>query len=145
MEPGRPTTFKLLSDQTDGSVAVFEEVVPPGMGTPLHIHPISDEVIYLLAGEFTFKIGDQVTKGGAGTCVFIPHGTPHGWRNTGGMVGKAVYTFAPADNAKVLRSCATSMSRSLPLPLKPLWNMAGSTVINWSRLSGKNELNELAV
>ena len=48
MEAGRLTTFKLLSEQTDDSVAVFEEVVPVGGGTPLHIHHTSDEVIYVL-------------------------------------------------------------------------------------------------
>jgi len=47
MGPGRPTTFKLLSEQTSESVAVFEEVVPAGVGTPLHRHPTSDEVIYI--------------------------------------------------------------------------------------------------
>lgn len=100
MEPGRPTTFKLLSEQTGDSVAVFEELVPVGAGTPLHIHPSSDEVIYILAGEFTFKIGEQIAKGSTGTCVFIPRGTVHAWRNTGGEVGKATYTFTPALGAK---------------------------------------------
>ncbi len=75
MEPGRPTTFKLLSEQTGDSVAVFEEVVPVGSGTPLHIHHTSNEVIYILAGEFTFEIGEQVATGSTGTCVFIPRGS----------------------------------------------------------------------
>ena len=100
MEPGRPTTFRLLSEQTGDSVAVFEEVVPVGGGTPLHIHPTSDEVIYVLAGEFTFKIGERVAKGSAGACVFIPRGVAHGWRNTGNEAGKATFTFTPAGGAK---------------------------------------------
>jgi quercetin dioxygenase-like cupin family protein len=100
MEPGRPTTFRLLSEQTGGSVAVFDEVVPAGGGTPFHIHPTSDEVIYVLEGEFTFKIGEQIAKGSDGTYVFIPRGTPHGWRNTGNEAGKATFTFTPADGAK---------------------------------------------
>lgn len=100
MEPGRPTTFKLLSEQTGDSIAVFTEEVPIGAGTPVHIHPTSDEVIYLLAGEFTFKIGEQITKGCAGTFVFIPRGKAHTWRNTGREPGKAVYIFTPAEGAK---------------------------------------------
>jgi hypothetical protein len=31
MEPGRPTTFKLVSGQTGGSVSVFEESCPPAL------------------------------------------------------------------------------------------------------------------
>ena len=101
MEPGRPTTFKLLGEQTKNSVAVFEEVVPAGSGTPLHIHHTSDEVIYVLAGgEFTFKIGENVTDGGAGTLVFIPRGTTHAWRNSASEVGRALYMFTPAEGAK---------------------------------------------
>ncbi len=100
MEPGRPTRFRLLSEQTDDSVAVFEEVVPVGGGTPLHIHHTSDEVIYVLAGEFTFKIGEQVATGGSGTCVFIPRGTALAWRNSGSAAGRAIYTFTPAHGAK---------------------------------------------
>ena len=47
MEPGRLAVFKLLAMQTGGSVAVFEETVPVGAGTPLHIHRTSDEILYV--------------------------------------------------------------------------------------------------
>ena len=59
MEPGRPAAFKLMCDETGGKVAAFEEVVPPGGGTPLHIHRTSDEVIYVVSGEFAFQLGDE--------------------------------------------------------------------------------------
>jgi quercetin dioxygenase-like cupin family protein len=100
MEPGRPTTFKLLGEQTENGVAVFEEVVPAGGGTPLHIHHTSDEVIYILAGEFTFKIGEHFADGGAGTLVFIPRGTAHAWKNSTSEAGRALYMFTPAEGAK---------------------------------------------
>jgi quercetin dioxygenase-like cupin family protein len=100
MEPGRPTTFKLLGEQTENGVAVFEEVVPAGGGTPLHIHHTSDEVIYILAGEFTFKIGEHFADGGAGTLVFIPRGTAHAWKNSASEAGRALYMFTPAEGAK---------------------------------------------
>jgi hypothetical protein len=29
-------------------------------------------VAYALAGEITFKIGEEVTVGGPGTCAFMP-------------------------------------------------------------------------
>ncbi len=101
MEPERPTTFKLLSEQTRDSVAVFEEVVPVGGGTPLHLHRTSDEVIYVMAGEFTFKIGEELSRGGAGTWVFIPRGIAHAWKNSGGTAGRAFFIFTPAEGAKV--------------------------------------------
>ena len=67
----------------------------------MHIHPTSDEVIYLLAGELTVKLGEQITKIDSGSFVFIPRGTAHAWRNTGNHPGKALYIFAPAVGSKV--------------------------------------------
>ncbi len=112
MEPGRPTTFKLLSEQTSESVAVFEEVVPAGSGTPLHRHLTSDEVIYILSGLFKFKVGEQVNTGGAGTWVFIPRGLAHGWKNIGSEEGRAFYIFTPAQGAKVFEEL-----RKLQIPV----------------------------
>ena len=100
MEPGRPTTFKLISEETGGSAAVFEESVPVGAGTPLHIHHASDELIHLLTGELTLKLGSRTTSIASGTWVFIPRGTPHGWRNSGTMTAHASFVFTPADSAK---------------------------------------------
>ena len=45
MEPDRVATFKLLSEQTGDSVAVFEELIPAGFGTALHRHHTSDEAM----------------------------------------------------------------------------------------------------
>src|SRR5882724_7325372 len=101
MEPGdkRPMTFKLLSEQTGGSISAFEETVPTGAGTPLHIHHTSDEVIHLLAGELTIKLGTQRSTINAGAWVFIPRGTTHGWRNRGKAAAQAAYVFTPSDGA----------------------------------------------
>jgi len=74
MAPGRSSTLKLRSGETDESVMIFEEVAPVGTVTPMHLHQDSDEVAYVLSGEITFKIGDAVTVGGPGTCAFMPRG-----------------------------------------------------------------------
>ena len=74
MAPGRSATLKLQSEETAASVMMFEEVAPAGTVTNFHLHRDSDEVAYVLCGEITFKIGDQVTVGGPGTCAFMPRG-----------------------------------------------------------------------
>src|ERR1039458_9661103 len=100
MSPGRPAIFKLLSEQTGGRIAVFEEVVPPGEGTPLHRHRTSDEVIYVLSGEFTIRLGDENKPVSEGAWIFIPQGSVHGWRNSGREEGRMFYIFTPGDAAK---------------------------------------------
>src|SRR3954463_12749199 len=56
--PGRFFALKLLADQTDDSIMLFEETVPAGTKSTHHLHHDSDEVVWVLEGEFTFKIGD---------------------------------------------------------------------------------------
>ena len=64
--PGRFAALKLLGDETNGSVMLFEETVPAGTKSLFHLHRESDEVAWVLAGEITFKIGEDVTVGGPG-------------------------------------------------------------------------------
>lgn len=99
MEPGRFAVFRVLSGETGGSTAVFEESVPPGAGTPLHIHHPSDEVIFVRSGSFTFRMGDETRTVDAGGWVFIPRGLVHGWRNTGPDKGELSFVFTPAAGA----------------------------------------------
>ena len=64
MAPGRSAALKMLNGDTADSVMMFEEVAPASTETPLHTHDDSDEVAYVLSGQITFKIGDEITVGG---------------------------------------------------------------------------------
>lgn len=101
MSPGRSVVLKLLSGQTDESLMMFEEATPAGTGTPVHLHHDSDEMTYVLKGEFAFKIGEEVTTGGPGTCAFIPRGVAHAWKNIGSDPGLALFMYTPADAGKL--------------------------------------------
>src|SRR5713226_3789405 len=96
MAPGRAATLKLQNGETQESVMMFEEVAPVGTVTPLHLHHDSDEVAYVLSGEVTFKIGDEITVGGPGTCAFMPRGVPHAWKSTGAETGRVLFLYTPA-------------------------------------------------
>ena len=94
--PGRSFAMKLLGHETGESIMMFEETLPPGTASLYHLHHDSDEVAWVLAGEFTFKIGDEVTAGGPGTCAFMPRDIPHAWKNTGGETGRVLFLYTPA-------------------------------------------------
>jgi len=100
MAPGRATTLKLQNGETQESVMMFEEVAPVGTVTPLHLHHDSDEVAYVLSGEVTFKIGDEITVGGPGTCAFMPRDVPHAWKSTGAEPGKVLFLYTPGRAGK---------------------------------------------
>src|SRR6476661_7960008 len=96
MAPGRSASLKLVGGETADSVMLFEETAPAGTETTFHLHHDSDEVAYVLSGEVTFKIGDEVTVGGPGTCAFMPRGVPHAWKSTGTETGRALFLYTPA-------------------------------------------------
>ena len=97
---GRSVALMLQSEATAESVLMFEETAPAGTTTGVHIHHDSDEVMYVLSGEITCKIGDQVTVGGPGTCAFIPRSVAHAWKNTGSETARMLFTYTPAGAGK---------------------------------------------
>src|SRR5258706_13225005 len=94
--PGRSFAFKLLGGETGGGIMMFEETIPVGTKSTFHLHHDSDEVAYVLSGEITFMIGDEVTVGGPRSCAFMPRGVPHAWRSTGAVTGKVLFLYTPA-------------------------------------------------
>ena len=104
--PGRFAALKLLGHETNGSIMLFEETVPAGTKSLFHLHRDSDEVAWVLAGEITFKIGDEVSVGGPGTCAFLPRNVPHAWKNTGTETGRVLFLYTPAAAGGLIEALA---------------------------------------
>lgn len=96
LTPGGRFDLKLVGRDTADSIMLFEEICPVGRKSRYHLHRDSDEVIWVVAGEFSFKIGDEVTTGGPGTCAFMPRGVAHAWKNIGNDTGRLVGLYTPA-------------------------------------------------
>ncbi|MEE4349840.1 MAG: cupin domain-containing protein [Pacificimonas sp.] len=86
-------TRLLLSDQmSEGSVSIYEFDLGPGTaGAPPHKHTHEDEYAYVLGGEISFMIGDNVVVAGPGTLAALTRGTPHGFWNAGEMPARALF------------------------------------------------------
>jgi quercetin dioxygenase-like cupin family protein len=93
---GGVTTFKAVSDQSDGGITAIEGVSAPGEGPPLHVHSEQDEFIYTLDGTFRVRLGDELIEAPPGSFVFIPRNTPHTWQNVGDGHARFVATLFPA-------------------------------------------------
>ena len=104
--PGRSFAMKLLGRETGESIMMFEETLPAGTASLYHLHRDSDEVAWVLAGEFTFKIGDEVAVGGPGTCAFMPRNVPHAWKNTGSETGRVLFLYTPAAAGGLIEALA---------------------------------------
>jgi quercetin dioxygenase-like cupin family protein len=93
---GHELTIKLTSRETGGDSYVYEVVTPPGVGMPLHVHQIEDEIIQVLEGdEFDVQIGDRAFRAGPGTLIYFPRNIPHRFLNVGGRPLKTLWTIIP--------------------------------------------------
>jgi len=93
---GGPLTFKARGQQTGGALTMFENVIAPGDGPPLHTHAGEDESWYVLEGALRFRLGEQVASAPAGSFVFVPRGTPHCFQNAGTQPARIVVIFTPS-------------------------------------------------
>lgn len=91
-------TFK-ATRAVGSSVSIFEVVVPPGFDVGAHVHDRSEEFFYILEGELELLAfepidrteerwqdwkspgGDRAVRAGAGSCMLVPTGCPHAFRN----------------------------------------------------------------
>jgi quercetin dioxygenase-like cupin family protein len=76
-----PTTLRhkvlLHGEESGGAVAIVENTMPAAApGPPLHSHAF-DEAFYVLDGELTFQLDDQLTTAHPGELIFAPRGVPH--------------------------------------------------------------------
>lgn len=65
-------------------------------GPPLHVHPTHGEGFYVLSGELSFQIDDEVISGGPGTWAFAPPDVPHTLANLSDQDGRLLCLFTPA-------------------------------------------------
>ena len=95
-------------ERSDGSYSLIEQLMPPGPQAPLHLHEAADEVFYILEGEAEFLLGDRIERAGTGALVFVPRGTVHGFRVTGGQNCRALNLYTPAGFERTLPALARS-------------------------------------
>jgi quercetin dioxygenase-like cupin family protein len=90
------STIHLRSEETGGAISAIENVVPAGWeGPPLHHHAF-DEAFYVLDGELTFLLDDELATAGPGTAVFAPGGSVHTLANRSDAEARYLLLCTPA-------------------------------------------------
>jgi quercetin dioxygenase-like cupin family protein len=70
-------TIKASAEETRGAFLLFEDFMPQGKTTPLHIHANEDETLYVLEGELLVHIdGTDHAVGARGVAIAL-RGVPH--------------------------------------------------------------------
>jgi quercetin dioxygenase-like cupin family protein len=73
------TKLNIIGDQevTGVDFDFIEGFFPPGAQSPVHVHNLYSETLYLLEGQLTVFIPGEETTLGIGDSYFIPPGVPH--------------------------------------------------------------------
>ena len=90
--------YTILADgpRTGGQYALVEALVPPGSGTPLHMHTREDEAFYVLEGELTVTVAGRPQLLMPGGFLHAPRGIAHQFENTGPTTARLLVWIAPA-------------------------------------------------
>lgn len=93
---GRSIAVKAHAADTAGAYSMLEFSAPPGGAwTAPHIHYDAEEAWYVLEGEFTYRIDEDLVVAPAGTFLLAPRGTLHSFGNTGDSVARNLTFFSP--------------------------------------------------
>ena len=88
--------FLVESEETAGSVAVFEFDVPAGAKVAAaHSHDGYDETIYGVEGILTWTVEGTPNDVGPGEAIFIPRGAVHHFDNAHDLDAKALAIVTP--------------------------------------------------
>jgi quercetin dioxygenase-like cupin family protein len=90
--------FLVTGENSSGTVAVFEVVVPAGqrLMAPAHSHDHYEETIYGIEGVLTWTVDGKLIDLGPGQALCIPRGAVHRFDNNGAGNVKALCVITPA-------------------------------------------------
>lgn len=99
--------------QTNGEYSLLEQWMPEGSGPPPHVHPI-EEVFFVIEGEMTVYVGDQVIVLGPGSVGNVPRNTVHHFKTTKGPC-RVLNFYTPAGlEQAIIGIAAPAEARTLP-------------------------------
>ncbi|TIX23898.1 cupin domain-containing protein [Mesorhizobium sp.] len=95
---GLSVRFLVTGDNSNGSVAAFELMVPGAqrLPAPAHSHDHYEETIYGIDGVLTWTVDGKPIEVGPGEALCIPRGAVHRFDNNGSMDAKALCVISPA-------------------------------------------------
>jgi mannose-6-phosphate isomerase-like protein (cupin superfamily) len=93
---GHTITVIIGGEQTNNAYSIFELIVPPTMGTGIHIDTAWDEYWFVIKGTFAFTLNGKQLELSSGGFAHGPKGIPHSFRNVGEATGKLLMVTTPS-------------------------------------------------
>lgn len=74
-------------------MTVRDLTMDPGAASPYHVHPNTEESIFVVEGEILFKIGNHRFTAVAGDCALAPRGVGHGIANASDLSARVITMY----------------------------------------------------
>ena len=121
-------SLKVTGRESAGLVTVLEGVVADG-GPPLHVHDSEDEVVVVLDGELSYRVGDQAGRLAPGGTLWFPRGVPHAVAALSGRPCRFLTVVTPSgieDFFRAQRDYLASLRPGTPPDPARLGSVAGA-------------------
>jgi uncharacterized cupin superfamily protein len=116
---------KAGSEQTAGTFFLCESTLEPGFpGRPPHIHEKLHDMLYVLEGTLTLRVGDETIAAEAGTFACFPPGTVHTFSNTSDQPVRILNFKTPGGWENYLRAISEVATPGVPPPSEALAEIA---------------------
>ncbi|MFO1408256.1 MAG: cupin domain-containing protein [Steroidobacteraceae bacterium] len=105
----------LIDGTKNGSMGLFELVVPPGSNVPPpHSHTHNEEIVYVLEGKLRYSVGTETRDLGPGETMHTPKGVVHGFSNPFDAPTRALITLSPDIGAGYFEDVAAVVNAGGP-------------------------------
>jgi quercetin dioxygenase-like cupin family protein len=117
--------FKLFGIDTGGAFSALEHTLDPGtLAAPVHTHRNEDEYSYVLEGEITALIGDELIHAPAGTLLCKPRNIPHTFWNPGSTPARLLEIISPAGFERYFDELAELLGADGPPSIERIQSLA---------------------
>lgn len=117
MGGGSVLSMRVTGEESNGRLTVLEGVVLNG-GPPVHVHQGEDEVVVVLEGALTYRVGDEHGVREAGGLLWFPRLVPHAVANLSGSPCRFLTIVTPAGIEDFFRAQRDYLA-SLPAGVPP--------------------------
>ncbi|WP_225703119.1 cupin domain-containing protein [Bradyrhizobium cenepequi] len=83
-------------EQTEGSFCLFENRSDGQTKTPIHVHALDDETIYVVEGQLTAVVDGEARTLSPGESIFLKRGIPHQLMNHGNQRARYILIGTPS-------------------------------------------------
>jgi quercetin dioxygenase-like cupin family protein len=87
---------KVHGHHLDGQLLIMEGMIAPGVMIIPHTHTLEDECAFVLSGELTYLLGDEVYLARSGSYVVRPRGIRHAFWNATTEPARVMEIHTPA-------------------------------------------------